>query len=92
MLDRDAPPQGTYFLHESGGTQCQTTFGAPPHGGLPLVEHNITSASDPSLVGKTVLQQWALSADGEELTTTDMQMHGGHASIVEQLEWRRITL
>ena len=56
------------------------------------VEHHVRSASDPSLVGKTVTQQWALSADGQRLTTTDVQILFGEASVVEQLEWRRVAV
>jgi len=63
---------------------------APPHGGRPLVEHYVKAASDPELVGKTVIQQYALSADHKRLTTTDVCIFLGRACVMEQLEWRRL--
>jgi hypothetical protein len=81
--------EGRWWLHGGAGA-CTTTFSAPPHGGYELVEHNVRAASEPSLVGKTMLLQYALSNDGQRLTTTDVQLFFGEQTVVERLEWRRI--
>ena len=75
---------GRWWLHSG-----ERTF-APPHGQHELVEHHVRAASDPSLVGKTVMQRWALSDDRQRLTTTDVQILFGEPRTVEQLEWWRV--
>ena len=75
---------GRWWVHRPVGGGC------PPHGDRHLVEHYVKAASDPTLVGKTVVQQYDLSLDGKRLTTTDMQVFGGKVHVTEQLEWRRL--
>lgn len=60
------------------------------YGNTDQVELFVKSASDPELVGKTVLQQARLSDDGNRLTTTDVKILWGERQVVEQLEWKRI--
>ena len=75
---------GRWWVHEG-------SHGYSPHGTHPLVEHDVRTASDPALVGKTLLQRYALSDGGRRLTTTDVQIVFGRACVVEQLEWRRLS-
>ena len=63
---------------------------SPPHGSQPLLEHYIKSASDPKLVGTTIVQEFALSDDGKSLTTRDMHLLRGKPQCREQLKWRRL--
>jgi hypothetical protein len=54
------------------------------------LEHYIKSASDPKLVGTTIVQEFALSDDGKSLTTRDMHLLRGKPQCREQLKWRRL--
>ena len=86
--DESAPPTftgyaGRWWLHDP------RSF-SPPHGESHQVEHFVKSASDPSLVGKTVMQQIALSQDGNQLTTTDVKILFGDRVVTEQLQWQRV--
>ena len=64
----------------------------PPHGDHAQIEHYVKSASDPGLVGKTVMQQVQLSDDGSRLTTTDVRILFGDRMVVEQSEWKRLSM
>lgn len=75
---------GRWWLHDGVGTFC------PPHGGQRLVEHHVKASSNPALVGRTVMQQYEMSADGSRLTTTDVQIVFGKARVLEVSEWRRM--
>ena len=75
---------GKWWYTEGSG------YGNPPHGGQNLVEHYVKESSEPSLVGKSLIQQYDLSDDGKRLTTTDVQILLGRACVTERLEWRRL--
>ena len=73
-----------WWVHDGVGTLC------PPHGGQQLVEHQIKAASDPAMNGMSVWSQYQLSEGGHKLTTTDVKILLGKATVLEQLEWRRV--
>ena len=72
-------------------THTGSAGGNPPHGQANLVEHHVKAASEPRLVGKTLMQQFVLSDNGRHLTTTDSHFSAGKVRICEQLEWKRIS-
>ena len=63
----------------------------PPHG-RNLVEHHVKAASQPSLVGQTLSQQWALSEDGQQLTIKCVSILFGEPKVTEVAEWKRVGL
>lgn len=78
-------------IHHDGGVESTSysgrwwthppeVGGRPPHGNRLIVEHQVLAATNPSLVGKTLISQLHLSKDGKLLTTTDVQIRSGQVS------------
>jgi hypothetical protein len=77
---------GRWWVHNR-----KTSFAAtyPPHDGT-LVEHDVTAASDPSLVGKSQVQRYALSPDGTLLTLSVVELRDGESKCTQASQWRRV--
>ena len=78
---------GRWWQHNAS-TSYAATY--PPHDGL-LVEHEVTAASNPGLVGKNQVWRYALSPDGQQLTTSIMELRDGKSTAIRTSEWRRVS-
>eukprot|EP00966_Prymnesium_polylepis_P215267 4985347-Prymnesium_polylepis.1 len=64
---------------------------AHPHASSkPCVEHHIRAASLPTLVGKTLRQEYELSPDHNHLTTSNVRIMEGGTRQVATLQWQRL--
>ena len=79
--------RGKWWVHNAR-TAYAATY--PPHDGT-LVEHEITAASDPSLVGKNHVQRYQLSPDGQQLTCSVVELQSGGSHATSTMQWRRVS-
>ena len=79
---------GKWWIHNAS-TSFAATY--PPHDGS-LVEHEVTAASDATLVGQSYVRRYMLSDDGHRalLTTAAVNLKDGTAVESDVVRWQRL--